>query len=47
MENYEAVCTLDEENSKSTMNYKCSVQIPTANIKQIKIKGDYEILKTI
>ena len=42
MENYEAVCTLDKENSKSMMNYKCSVQIPTANIKQIKIKGDYE-----
>ena len=36
LENHEAVCTLDETNTNSIIGYKCNVQAPTANIRQIK-----------
>ena len=41
LENHEAVCTLDETNTNSIIGYKCNVQAPTANIRQIKLEDNF------
>ena len=42
LENHEAVCTFDEANTNSIIiGYKCNVQAPTANIRQIKLEDDF------
>ena len=42
LDEYKANCNLDETNTQSMLSYLCKVDAPTANIKNIKVKPEFD-----
>ena len=42
LDEYKANCNLDETNTQSMLSYFCKVDAPTANIKNIKVKPEFD-----